>query len=133
MNYQSFLALERQQYSLQAAHYVRCGTPRTLMFGYTTDRFTFHVYVANELLHKLIYDSITLIPYLYESAERFSCGQVIPDKRAYPERCDFQFCRNILDLGFSIPFAMWNDDHYEDTLLHGITYEACQEVTNFTF
>lgn len=33
----------------------------------------------------------------------------IPEKRLYPEICDFNFCEMLKKIGYNLPFTSWND------------------------
>lgn len=39
-----------------------------------------------------------------------SNADYLPDKRLYPEACDFRFCEMLKKLGYELRFASWNDE-----------------------
>lgn len=78
---------------------------RTLLYGYDLDRNTIHVYLQKGVLHRLVYRNETMI----------SCrtgvfhveDDLIPSKRLYPERCDFEFCKLLQARGLSLSFTRY--------------------------
>ena len=66
--------------------YVLGDVETTLLYGYTLERSTFHIYLKNEKIHKIIYDFDSLSPDFYSVNESFSVEDLIPSKRAYPCR-----------------------------------------------
>lgn len=82
---------------------------RTLLYGYTVERDTWHVYVKDGRIHRHVYrlrngEAQTL----YGGGGVSSPAELlVPDKRLYPERCDFQFCKTLLNLGIVLPFTSW--------------------------
>lgn len=100
-------------------------TPRTLIYGYTTDRNTFHVYLGNDgLIHVLAYSELYSPDETVGDKPRFlimhhsegESGGVtenahfVPNKRVYPESCCLEFCSLLRRHGVSIPFAPFTDD-----------------------
>lgn len=85
-------------------------TPRTLLWGYTTDRYSFHVYLdEHAVIHKVIYlYDDTLVLHLTESNIESNEGWV-PSKRLYPEACDAEFCRLLIERGLQLPFTAYNE------------------------
>lgn len=78
---------------------------RTLLYGYTCDRNTWHVYLKDEEIHTVMYMDKKDI----QEIQVTSNNGYIPDKRLYPERCDFEFCSFLKNLGYSLPFTSWTD------------------------
>lgn len=81
---------------------------RTLLYGYTPSRFTWHVYLKDERIHKLIYANRE--PVTHDRFESVEPKILIPNKRLYPEACDYSFCALLITMGFSLPFTTWNPD-----------------------
>jgi hypothetical protein len=78
---------------------------RTLLYGFTCDRSTWHVYLKDGEIHTVMYmdkKDIQEIPVT-------SNNGYLPDKRLYPERCDFEFCSFLKNLGCILPFTTWTD------------------------
>lgn len=91
---------------------------RTLMYGYTVDRLSVHVYLKDGVLHQLTYTGLRRT----SEHEGFACATVshrdessvyfagdlsmwLPSQRAYPEQCDFEFCSLLASAGVEVPFA----------------------------
>ena len=83
-------------------------TPRTLLYGYTCDRNTWHVYVYGDHINRFVYqfNGETIL----HNAEHFWVPRLlIPDKRLYPQYCDFLFCEKLKALGVSLPFTNYTE------------------------
>lgn len=103
---------------------------RTLLFGYTTERDTWHVYLHQSIIYACCYryDGQPLVCSTY-SNEAF-----IPTKRLYPTRCDFEFCCVLKRLGTDLPFTNFNveevsqilDNGYYGKTLYGHSTQAGQ-------
>ena len=86
---------------------------RTLIYGYTTDRETHHVYIKD--------GAIRVVRYFFEKPPVLvpvTCNQdYAPGKRVYPTRSDFEFCsllaRKDVDLSYT------NCDEKELTRIKG--------------
>ena len=98
---------------------------RTLLYGYTCERETFHVYVKDQKIYTVVYK--TDYPLSYEKKlggfmhgdprpvnlrqiEVKSNRNYVPDKRLYPERCDYHFCRALKERGIELPFTSWSEE-----------------------
>jgi hypothetical protein len=82
------------------------GPGRTLLWGYDTDRNSWHVYNT---------DAGHIRLYIYRGGEEVkfqtmfsSLGELIPNKRLYPEACDYDFCRHLANQGIHLPFTNYN-------------------------
>lgn len=84
---------------------------RTLLYGYTTDRNTHHVYLKDGTLHLLVYRYGTheKIVLRHEAGE-LPMHSLVPNKRLYPEKCDHAFCSFLQDEGIYLPFTTFSDD-----------------------
>lgn len=89
---------------------------RTLLYGFTCDRDTFHVYLKDGQIHRVIYkfggQTINAI-----SGVELAVNLLSPDKRTYPEACDEQFC-----------FLM----HYKDQHVSYTTYDHERKPAQFS-
>jgi hypothetical protein len=86
------------------------GPDRTLLYGYDTDRRTWHVYQRHGELHRLIYidgNPETSPPEGYISAPRLKVDIIVPNKRLYPEGCDFEFCKKLRKLNVHMTFLSY--------------------------
>lgn len=100
---------------------------KTLLYGYTCDRRTFHVYLKNKNIYVVIYEN----DYSTGKARPKNMRQVIvhdnydfvPDKRLYPERCDYHFCKLLKEKGIHLPFTTWDDTVTITAGYYGFTLE----------
>jgi hypothetical protein len=82
---------------------------RTLIYGYDHDRNTFHLYLEDCKFHLVYYNGNEYIQgsiFTGFEIDPFSC---IPDKRTYPEACDFEFCKLLKSFDVSLNFTTFND------------------------
>lgn len=91
---------------------------RTLIYGYTLDRYTFHVYLLNKLFYLYIYDFERKTVRTLPGEGNIDIDRCTPSKRAYPEACDAEFCRLVIKNGGHIPFTVFNPDR-EPKQFHG--------------
>lgn len=99
---------------------------RTLLYGYTVERHTWHVYLdAQGAITVLRYREIGGRSMLISATCGPSGGcesneDYVPDKRLYPESCDEEFCRLLHQAGISLPFTTRTEDAHERRLAaHG--------------
>lgn len=93
------------------------GKDRTLLYGYTIERLTFHVYLEAGRIHKVIYDANN--KHMASIAqESFPAKGLVPNKRLYPEACDFRTCELLRQRGIHLPFTTFNIER-EPSLWHG--------------
>lgn len=100
-------------------------SPRTLVYGYTTDKNTFHVYLADGKIHKVVYGyPDKLLEHKTQDANLLF-EECAPNKRMYPEACDFEFCSLLRRHGVHLPFTTWNDKR-ERAAFYGKQLEELQ-------
>lgn len=80
-------------------------TDRTLIYGYTCDRDTFHIYLEGGEVCGCIYGfkAEEVTPLDLKTLE-----QCIPNKRVYPHGCDLEFCEMLISRGIYIPFTTFS-------------------------
>ncbi len=80
---------------------------RTLLFGYTCARETWHVYLKNGDIRIYQYGG-----WFDNRVERYANYDTdfVPDKRLNPERCDYEFCKLLTLKGVNLPFTTWSDE-----------------------
>ena len=105
------------------AGFLQDQTPRTLIYGYSTARDTFHLYLAEDGIHLVVYDYHKLQLQHKHENEGIRFSECVPDKRVYPEACDYEFCTMLLQAGMNIPFTAWTDGRKEQAF-HGLRQEA---------
>ena len=95
-------------------------TPRTLIYGYTPARATFHVYLGVDgLIHVLTYNEGTaaedsdVVPFLVQGHSAGPSGGLtdnagyVPSKRVYPAASDFAFCKLLAQHGVQPCFTTY--------------------------
>jgi hypothetical protein len=90
---------------------------RTLIWGYDTERQSFHVYIGDDdKLHIVLY---TFEGYLlsHKTEDDAAPQEYVPNKRVYPAACDDQFCRLLLGADVRIPFTTFQARAEQD--FHG--------------
>ena len=83
---------------------------RTLLFGYTCERLTWHVYIKDEKIYAVIYNHPSSKDHFKKEIPIPYNVCYIPDKRLYPERCDFEFCKLLKEWGYDLPFTTWTEN-----------------------
>lgn len=107
---------------------------RTLLFGYTLERETFHVYLKDKTIHTIIYklryrnDDMVGVPMDMREIFVGSNRDYVPDKRLYPAKCDYMFCTLLKLHDVSLPFTVWTEPT-EKSDFYGFTIEDNCEVT----
>jgi hypothetical protein len=84
------------------------GHDRTLLYGYDTDRRTWHVYQQHGWLRHVIYIGSNREFEFVDGAEKLNARSLVPNKRLYPEACDFAFCCELKRLGIHLTFTTFN-------------------------
>ena len=100
---------------------------RTLLWGYTPDRASHHVYLKDGEIHVLVYNGgnnpggrpLEVLSHRFGKQLDVEEDHVIPLRRLYPEACDIEFCRLLKDRGFNLPFTNW-DDQRAVKQFHGV-------------
>lgn len=88
---------------------------RTLLYGCTSEAETFHVYLKDGLIHRLIYSRDN--PCIsFESGEFLEAEKLAPSSKAYPERCDTFFVLLMDDSGVEVRLGAFSERVYEATL-----------------
>lgn len=83
---------------------------RTLLYGYTSNRDTWHVYTLGGEIHLHVYGhkDETIFHVNHGSVVR-AVVDIIPDKRLYPAACDAQACLLLVGRGAYFPFTEFDD------------------------
>ncbi len=106
---------------------------RTLLYGYTMERSTFHVYLKDMKIHTVVYNTDysgdNPKPKNMIEVEVISNHDYIPDKRLYPERCDYEFCKLLKGNNVhSLPFTTFDTDrHIDKSDFYGFTLEDMEQ------
>ena len=89
---------------------------RTLLYGYTCSRKTFHVYLKNGKITVVKYNNNytngveNVYPENMKEIEITNNCDFVPDKRLYPEACDYEFCVLLKRRGVNLPFIAMNPE-----------------------
>lgn len=96
---------------------------RTLLYGYTCDRKSWHVYIKNGQIHLTVALGDKILSHSGRHAWRAT--DLVPDKRAYPESTDHVFALLMKDAGVEITFTAFSENRYR--LVHDFQYhgEVC--------
>ena len=87
---------------------LRDRRPRTLLYGYTCDRQSFHVYLGHDIkIHRLVSDSIQTTIHTTQD-DMIDNESYVPNKRLYPESCDYEFCGLLSGRGIYLPFTKYD-------------------------
>lgn len=94
---------------------------KTLLYGYTLDRYSFHVYTLGDghiYLYIYKYEGKT---FHYRKAKSFDMRDLVPCKRTYPSATDFEFASFFKKNGIDISFTSLDDREQVD--FYGEIYE----------
>jgi hypothetical protein len=81
---------------------------RTLLYGKTSSKFSWHIYFKNFFIHKLIYVNKQVIS--HKSDRKIEIKELIPSSGVlYPECCDYNFCMLLYEMRIDLPFATFNN------------------------
>ncbi len=99
-------------FSLRVGMFSMDEADRTLLFGYDHERVTWHLYIRNHdiFLHRYspLQDTIDLINVSTTTRMRSVLqAAIIPNKRLYPEACDFEFCQWVKLQGLTLTFTTY--------------------------
>ena len=84
---------------------------RTLLYGYDVDRRTWHVYLKDGLIHRVVRAGHSISDgWEHQSGKVWRLADLVPSKRAYPERTDFYFARLAEQRDVPIAFTGFNAD-----------------------
>ena len=136
MNKEYFDKLNQLDYeqanTVYAHHLYPYNLDRTLLYGYTCERETFHVYLKNNEIFVVVYNTEYSrgkpVPKNMRQITVKSNNDYVPDKRLYPEKCDYKFCKLLKEKGVDLPFTHWSeipDDQYRP--YYGFTLEDLED------
>lgn len=108
---------------------------RTLAYGYTSDRATWHLYLNKQrqfvlIVYRLGYEERFEAPeYVVSYDEELPIRDIFSDLsrevqavRLYPESCDFEFMKKLQYMGVELPFTKFDPirfDKVKDLIYHG--------------
>lgn len=67
-------------------------------------------------IHTITYNTnyLTMTPENLEEIEVKDNFGYVPDKRLYPETCDYEFCKLLKEAGVHLPFTSFNSNRKEE-------------------
>lgn len=103
MNEQQFEVLKNVGHKILSGTDLQDKTPRTLLYGYTCSRDNWHIFLDQ-------FGEIQAVIYEFSDSplqemEITDNSGFVPDKRLYPEHCDFEFCSLLTERGVHLPFT----------------------------
>lgn len=104
----------------------------TLLWGYTCERYSFHVYLKDNKIHRLIYNKTENKILDYICGDELKAEDLYPDKRTYPEATSYDFMMALLKAGQE-PSVTRFDDNREFAHWYGKTREDFKGSSNIVF
>lgn len=86
---------------------------RTLLYGYDCDRKTCHLYLDNGKFIFVRYDGVYGDVYNVTGLDKIESSdlvEIVPNKRLYPERCDYEFCALLTKYCCNYTFTNFNEN-----------------------
>ena len=103
---------------------------KTLLYGYTCEKETFHVYIKDKQIYVVVYNTECLngkpVPKNMRQIKVKVNQDYVPDKRLYPERCDYNFCVLLKEKGIDLPFTAFSEGFNWDSPYYGFTLEDAE-------
>jgi hypothetical protein len=128
MTLEQFNTLSSANYGVISVDDLVNKNPRTLVYGYSLDRDTTHVYLGSDgLIHRVDYSHGDIL-IAHVSAVSFDINDLRPSKRSYPERTDFEFAKLVAMRGGDLCFTSYTEG-VEAANFYG--YRA-EELTNYS-
>ena len=97
---------------------------RTLLWGYTCEKESFHIYLKDSQIHKVVYGYPDKLLFS-TSGESMPCSSMAPDKRAYPAACDEQFAQLMVEKNQHVSYTTFEER--PDIPFHGKLIEELEE------
>ncbi|MGD1524229.1 hypothetical protein [Vibrio owensii] len=108
-----------------SAHEIFNHQPRTLLWGYTADRDSFHVYLdGTGIIHRVIYTRAggEHVILSHMKGIELKAELLVPNKRTYPEATDFEFAKLLKDKGIRVSYTSYKEDR-EESDFYGLRYD----------
>lgn len=94
---------------------------RTLLWGYTVERYSHHVFIKDGELRMVVYGSNVEEPFVMKRGS-IPVLEIVPNKRLYPDACDLEFCNRLLEMRVNPPFTTFRFDR-PASKFHGKTFD----------
>jgi hypothetical protein len=122
VNREEYLSLNRLDPGATVVHVDDLtGPDRTLLYGFTVNRDTWHVYLRAGRIHRLVYTARGVV-LDHRAQESWDAVRLVPDKRTYPESTDLGFAQLLKRKGVFVSYLPFDEARYEkvkDNLFHG--------------
>lgn len=91
------------------------GPDHTLLYGYTCDRESWHVYLENDMINWVKYWDLGESGELINSgsADTWVAEELVPNKRVYPEFTDYAFACDLRDAGVEVSYRRFSEERYQ--------------------
>jgi hypothetical protein len=90
------------------------GPDRTLLYGYTCDRDSFHVYLRDGKIHRFVYQERgEIVPLHHRAEDGWELNDLVPDKRVYPESTDYVLALRLRRSGVQVPYLPFDGARYD--------------------
>ena len=89
---------------------LRNKSDRTLLYGYDTDRNTYHTYLKHGRLNHVVKTGNKTISSVHDESSLPLEG-LVPNKRLYPERCDLEFCSLLKEKDVAMTFTTFSENN----------------------
>lgn len=102
------------------------GPERTLAYGFTSDKDTWHCYLHGANIHVLVYGRSANSAVSHRASPMWNVAELAPDKRVYPESVDAGFARLLLERGQDLPYTRFDEKRYArvaELTFHGAVYD----------
>jgi hypothetical protein len=102
------------------------GPERTLAYGFTSDRDTWHCYLHGANIHVLVYKRATNSAVSHLARPTWNVAELAPDKRVYPESVDARFALLLLERGQDLPYTRFDENRHArvaELTFHGAVYD----------
>jgi hypothetical protein len=96
-------------------------TPRTLLWGYDLERNSWHVYLDEfGIINRVHYSYPNKLISFWQERHIPDNRAYTPTKRLYPEACDYEFSKMLLESNTYMPWTTFNNER-KPGLWHGKT------------
>lgn len=81
---------------------------RTLLYGNSHMNYVHHLYIKNQNIYMVYYHSSYIEAVYCDKYIQSNDAYIRNFVKLYPECCDYEFCKLLLNKGLSLPFRIWD-------------------------
>ena len=118
MNQHEYASLQKTENTLISVDQLHNKSARTLLYGYTLERDTWHVYLDEDSKIKTVIYGVVKDAPIKQINVTFN-DEYIPSKRLYAEKCDFEFCSLLKQHNIVLNFTTANFEKQFHDQYHG--------------